>query len=226
MKYSRISRARGKIASEISSPRFQTSLRVASIDRGFEADGSLRHRLPIVLKPIGQHAHSPVLALVLSSTGLRHSQFSFLRRSAGDKHDAMADRICLIVDDEGAIRGYLALILKQRQLQTVEAETATQALRVVQKLGGGLDLAVIDISIPGDMNGLDLAHSIRNAFPAIPVILISGYAQGAPAGAASFPFIPKPFVPKTILSVVDRAITSEQRQPLCDESLAANATPA
>jgi two-component system NtrC family sensor kinase len=122
----------------------------------------------------------------------------------------MSDRICLIVDDEQAIRGYLALILQQRQLQSVEAETATQALRVVQKLGGGLDLVVIDISLPGDVNGLDLAHSIRNVFPAIPVILISGYTQNAPAGAASFPFIPKPFVQKTILKAVDTAIASER----------------
>ena len=121
----------------------------------------------------------------------------------------MPKRTCLIVDDYQAIRGYLAVILEQRELQSLEAKNATEALRIVQKLGGGLDLVVIDINLPGDMNGVDLAHSIRYAFPAIPVVLISGYAHEWNLEAVGFPFIPKPFAPKTILDAVDRAMSGK-----------------
>jgi len=122
----------------------------------------------------------------------------------------MPEHICLIVDDVGAIRGYLALILKERGFQSLEAATATEALKIVQKLSGGLDLIVTDIKLPGDMNGVDLAHSIRYAFPVIPIIVISGYANVGSLETAGFQFIPKPFMRKTILDAVDRAMSGEQ----------------
>ena len=125
----------------------------------------------------------------------------------------MPDRICLIVDDEPAIRSFLRAILERRQIQVVEAENATDALRLLQKLGGRVDLIVSDIVMPGDFSGLDLAHSVRHAFPAIPVILFSGYSKDA-KDAAGFEFISKPFVPQTILSAVERAMNSPRDQAL------------
>jgi two-component system NtrC family sensor kinase len=73
-------------------------------------------------------------------------------------------------------------------------------------------LIVSDINMPGDMNGLDLAHSVRNEFPAISMILISGYCDKRPDNIAGFEFISKPFVPEAILNAVDRAITLQPKQ--------------
>jgi len=122
----------------------------------------------------------------------------------------MPDRICLIVDDEPAIRSFLRAILERRQIQVVEAENATDALRLLQKLGGRVDLIVSDIVMPGDLSGLDLAHSVRHTFPAIPVILFSGYSKDA-KDAAGFEFIPKPFMAEAILSAVERAMNSREK---------------
>jgi len=60
-------------------------------------------------------------------------------------------------------------------------------------LGGRLDLIASHINMPGDMNGLDLAQSVRNWFPAIPVILISGYCDKSPGNIAGLEFIFNPF---------------------------------
>ena len=120
----------------------------------------------------------------------------------------MPDRICLIVDDEPAIRTFLRGILEQRQFHILEADSAARALKIIQTQGGRLDLIVSDIRMPGDMSGLDLAHSVRNAFPAIPVILISGYCDTYPDNKAGFEFIPKPFAPEAILNATDRALNS------------------
>jgi len=122
----------------------------------------------------------------------------------------MTDRICLIVDDEPSIRTYLRAILEREGIQSLEADSAAQALRIIQELGGRLDLVVCDIKMPGEMDGIDLAYSVRNQFPSVPVILISGYGdlESVRQAAADFEFIQKPFVPKTILMAVKKMIGS------------------
>ncbi len=122
------------------------------------------------------------------------------------------EKICLIVDDEPIIRTYLNAILQDEDYQTLEAEDAPQAFRIVQKLNGGLNLIVTDIRMPGDMDGMDLAYAVRNAFPAIPVILISGFAdtESAKHRFGGFPFIRKPFTPAAILGAVNTATASRQ----------------
>jgi DNA-binding NtrC family response regulator len=120
----------------------------------------------------------------------------------------MPTRICLLVDDEPAIRTYLRTILEREELQCLEADSATQALGIVKHMEGRLDLIVTDIRMPGDIDGIDLAYSVRNSFPAIPVILISGYGdeESLRTAAAKFRFIQKPFAMDTILKAIRSAI--------------------
>jgi CheY-like chemotaxis protein len=122
----------------------------------------------------------------------------------------MPDRICLIVDDEPSIRAYLRAILQRERIQSLEADNAAQALSIIHKLGGRLDLIVSDIKMPGEMDGIDLAYSVRNSFPALPVLLISGYGdvESVKQAAANFEFIQKPFVPETILMAVNKVVGS------------------
>lgn len=115
----------------------------------------------------------------------------------------MSESICLIVDGEPAIRTLIRTILAYRKLQSVESENATHAFSVVQKLGGRVDLIVSEINTSSNMDGLDLAHSVRNVFPSIPIILVSGYNHNA----AGFDLILKPFSPEALLNAVDRAMS-------------------
>src|SRR5208283_3389582 len=126
------------------------------------------------------------------------------------RQDSTTDCICLIVDDEPSIRAYLRAILQREQIHSLEAESAVQALGIVQKLGGRLDLIVCDFKMPGEMDGIDLAYSVRNSFPALPVILISGYGdvEAVKQAATKFEFIQKPFVPETILMAVKKVVRS------------------
>jgi DNA-binding NtrC family response regulator len=126
----------------------------------------------------------------------------------GQDQCAMPDRICLIVDEEPSIRAYLRAILQRERIQSLEADNAPQALRIIQKLNGRLDLIVCDIKMPGEMDGIDLAYSVRQSFPGVPVILISGYADvdAVKQAASSFEFIQKPFVPEAILVAVKKLV--------------------
>jgi YesN/AraC family two-component response regulator len=52
---------------------------------------------------------------------------------------------------------------------------------------------VCHIKMPGEMDGIDLAYSVRQSFPAVPAILISGYAgvEAVKKVAATFDFLPR-----------------------------------
>jgi CheY-like chemotaxis protein len=125
----------------------------------------------------------------------------------------ITERTCLIVDDEPLIRGYLKTVLAKDRYRTLEAGNAAQAFKIVQKLNGGLDLIVTDITMPGDMDGLDLAYAVRNAFPAIPVVLVSGFmeAKSAARPLGEFSLVRKPFTPAAILEAVRRAASGSWR---------------
>jgi len=120
----------------------------------------------------------------------------------------MSDRICLIVDDDPAIRRYFRAILERRQLHVLETEDAPHAFRLIQKLEGRVALLVSDIDVPGELDGVDLAHFVRNAFPAIPVILVSKHWERSSRKAGRFHLIEMPLVPETILKAVEDLVVN------------------
>jgi DNA-binding response OmpR family regulator len=92
---------------------------------------------------------------------------------------------------------YVTTILREDDFQTLEAEDGARALEIVKDLGGGVDLIVSDIQMPGG-DGLTLANAVRNCFPAVSVILISGH--GTPD--TGFEILTKPFSPGALLQAV------------------------
>ncbi len=78
----------------------------------------------------------------------------------------------LIVDDHTIVRhGIAELLSREPDLQVVaEAGDAEEALRVVGE--HALDLAIIDISLPG-MSGIDLIKRLAETKPDLPVLIMS-----------------------------------------------------
>ena len=106
----------------------------------------------------------------------------------------MPFKTCLIVDDEQAVRRYLRAILEQRGFHAVEADGGIQGLSLVEELGDGLDLIVSDVRMPhGD--GLTFACAVRESFPTLPIVLVSGYtgSERQPEPSTSIEFIQTPF---------------------------------
>src|SRR5689334_4552304 len=114
----------------------------------------------------------------------------------------MSEPLCLIVDDEPAVRAFLGAILRSNGIQALEAKTAVDALRVLLQLGEEIDLLITDIQMPGDLDGVDLVYAVRKQFSDLPVVVISGDAEKAPIG---FPFVRKPFKVDEILGAIDQA---------------------
>ena len=93
----------------------------------------------------------------------------------------------LIVDDEDPVREVVAWMLQEAGHDVFEAADGEQALHFLHR-HGPVDLVLSDINMPG-IDGMELCLKVRQEWPQIPVLLISG--RPPPNGAR--PFIPKPF---------------------------------
>jgi signal transduction histidine kinase len=98
--------------------------------------------------------------------------------------------LALLVDDEELVRASTADMLTDIGYDVVEAATAEEAL---QMLDSGLrpDLLVSDHLMPG-MTGTELAHAARERYPALPVLIVSGYAEDSGV-EPGLPRLTKPF---------------------------------
>ena len=80
----------------------------------------------------------------------------------------------LVVDDEPAARGTLALLLRKRGHHVLEADGVTTATkRLAEEV---FDLVVTDLRMP-DGDGLDVLRAAKAHAPAIEVILLTAYAE-------------------------------------------------
>ena len=108
----------------------------------------------------------------------------------------------LTVEDEFLISEYLRAILEgggHRVIATFDADEAIEALEKVRDV----QLVVTDIDMPGSMDGLRLAAAIRDRWPPIHLIVVTGLA---PSNRSELPrgslFVPKPYRAAEILSAV------------------------
>jgi PAS domain S-box-containing protein len=91
----------------------------------------------------------------------------------------------LVVDDDINVREVSVALLGALGYATVEAGDAAQALAILARRND-IDIVFSDVIMPGEINGLDLAHRIRETYPAVAVVLASGYTaqlqgdKGAP----------------------------------------------
>jgi CheY-like chemotaxis protein len=83
----------------------------------------------------------------------------------------------LLVDDDDPVREVTAAILEDLGYGVAEAGGGAAALDMLER-GLRADLLMVDYSMPG-MNGAVLAQEIRRRWPALPVLLVTGYADKA-----------------------------------------------
>ena len=130
----------------------------------------------------------------------------------------MWDKKSLIVDDDASVRKFIKAVLESDGHQTLEAENGVQALDLLRKACGAVDLLVSDIQMPM-MDGIALACSVRAEFPAIQIILISGYAasEREHQSSAAVEFLQKPFLPAALISLVKQVMVPKTRSAAAED---------
>ncbi len=119
----------------------------------------------------------------------------------------MATARVLLVEDEGLIRLMTAEILRDEGFEVVEAWDGDEAARLLNKLDG-FDVLFTDVRMPGTLDGIDVAVHARRRDPAIPVLVVSGYAAQLMSrlGVLDPPavFISKPYDLEEIVDALKR----------------------
>jgi CheY-like chemotaxis protein len=96
--------------------------------------------------------------------------------------------VIVIVEDESLLRLDSAETIEHAGFEVIQAANADEAIAI---LSARLDIHVVftDIQMPGSMDGLKLAHFVRNRWPPIKIVATSGQvvagADDLPAGSCS-----------------------------------------
>jgi two-component system, cell cycle sensor histidine kinase and response regulator CckA len=115
----------------------------------------------------------------------------------------------LVVEDELAVRRLASRVLRARGYRVLEASNGADALRLVDRHGGPLDLVLTDIIMPG-LSGPALVERLLHGEPDLKVLYITGYSEEAirehgllPAGGA---LLEKPFTAHQLAERVHAAL--------------------
>jgi len=118
------------------------------------------------------------------------------------KSPSLEPAAVLIVEDDDMIRMIAAEFIEEAGFRVLEAANADEAVRT---LAGDQPIAAVftDINMPGAMDGLDLAHFVRDRWPTIKVLLTSGRSQLPIAELPSQSrFVLKPYRPDHIVGAL------------------------
>jgi CheY-like chemotaxis protein/anti-sigma regulatory factor (Ser/Thr protein kinase) len=111
--------------------------------------------------------------------------------SAEDVVDAGGSGTVLLVEDNPEVASVSATLLEQLGYTVRQVSDAETALREVER--DGIDLVFTDIVMPGKMDGLGLAHRLREIRPDLPILLATGYSDAASNVRGNFPILRKPY---------------------------------
>ncbi|HZI29054.1 MAG TPA: response regulator [Gemmatimonadaceae bacterium] len=124
------------------------------------------------------------------------------RVGLGEKTSASAT--VLVVDDEHVVRAIAARILQHEGYRVLQALDGSDAIQVIERLGPP-HLLLTDVKMAG-VSGLELARRVRERWPTVPIVFMSGYSadelalQEAPISSARF--LAKPFANNDLVTAV------------------------
>jgi two-component system response regulator AtoC len=122
----------------------------------------------------------------------------------------MTERI-LIVDDDGALRESLEMILASEGYLVTTAEHGEAALARVDEVP--IDVVLCDVRMPG-LDGFELLPQIARKLPGVPIVMMSAYGTADLAIEAmklgAYDYVAKPFQPSEVLLTLRKARERER----------------
>ena len=111
----------------------------------------------------------------------------------------------LLVEDELPILNLCKLILERNGYNVIAAATPQEALMIVEKYSGTIDLLLTDVIMP-EMNGSELSKKLRVYRPELKILFMSGFTADVIARNSVLDtgvnFIQKPFSIKSLSTAV------------------------
>ena len=92
----------------------------------------------------------------------------------------------VLADDEPYVRSLIKRILTSQGFFVVlEAQDGLDAFAIIQELNDKVSLLVTDVGMPR-LDGASLCRKVKETFPSIPVLLMSGHPEPEASGSDAF----------------------------------------
>jgi PAS domain S-box-containing protein len=125
-------------------------------------------------------------------------------------YPAPAGTTVLVVEDNHDVRAVTVSLLEQLGYRAVAVEHAAAALDALAA-SQEIDVIFSDVVLPGDIDGLLLARTIRARYPDLPIVLTTGYAKVFDS-EPEFPVLRKPFQISALGRVIREVLGTGKRK--------------
>jgi PAS domain S-box-containing protein len=151
------------------------------------------------LRIYSEVGHGTTVRLYLPRAGAA-SPTAPAERSASERA-APGGATILVVEDNAEVRTVVRRQLDELGYRVREAENAAAALAILES-GAPIDLLFSDVIMPGGMLGTELAQEVRRRWPAVRILLTTGFAEAAAQNGRHVPegmaLITKPYRKRTL----------------------------
>lgn len=100
--------------------------------------------------------------------------------------------IVLVVEDDSLLRFMAVELIEDAGFETIEAASADDAVAILETRAD-IRIVFTDIDMPGGMDGLKLAAAVRDRWPPIEIVIVSGHSRNETTLPDRAVFFPKPY---------------------------------
>jgi two-component system, NtrC family, sensor kinase len=143
------------------------------------------------------------VSMYFPATPVSASAGALLRR---DDDRVLQGRV-LLVEDNDDVATVTEQLLSASGLTVFRAPNADDALNQLIARDTETDMILSDISMPGTMDGIQFAFVVRQRWPHLPILLMTGFAERiSDALAAHVPVLAKPVHPAELLDEIGKLL--------------------
>lgn len=136
------------------------------------------------------------------------TRFMIILPAIGEDEVGETIRTVLLTDDDPTVLSMLRKTLEYRGWRVLSARSGEEALAVAERIEDPIDIVVTDVVMP-KMSGTELAQRLREAYPSIKVLFMSGYPSGGEEGGLPGDVVVKPFSTNQLLEAIERNLKDE-----------------
>ncbi len=118
----------------------------------------------------------------------------------------------LVVDDEDIVRTSCSRALSPEGYEVKLAKNGYDGLKMIEE--DKFDIVLTDLKMP-DMDGIEVLRRIKEEWPDVEVIIITGYQTVDTAVKSiklgAFDYIEKPFTPDALIAAVTKAMEHKNK---------------